>query len=52
MNVVQNASGQLVEVQGTGEEATFDRAQLDAMLDLAAKGIAELSSIQEKALLR
>ena len=52
MNVVQTASGQLVEVQGTGEEATFDRAQLDAMLDLAAKGIAELSSIQEKALLR
>ena len=52
MNVVQTASGKLVEVQGTGEEATFDRAQLDAMLDLAAKGIAELTTLQDKALLR
>ena len=52
MNVVQTSSGKLVEIQGTGEEATFDRAQLDAMLDLASKGIAELTSIQEKALLR
>ncbi len=52
MNVVQTGSGKLVEVQGTGEETTFDRAQLDAMLDLAAKGIAELTALQEKALLR
>jgi ribonuclease PH len=50
MNVVQTGSGRLVEVQGTGEEATFDRAQLDAMLDSAAKGIAELTALQHKAL--
>ena len=52
MNVVQTGSGKLVEVQGTGEEATFDRAQLDAMLDLAAAGIAELTELQGKALAR
>jgi ribonuclease PH len=50
MNVVMTGSGKLVEVQGTGEEATFDRAQLDAMLDLATAGIAELTELQGKAL--
>jgi len=50
MNVAQTRSGRLVEVQGTAEGGTFDRAQLDAMLDLASKGIAELCEIQEKAL--
>ena len=43
-------AGRLVEVQGTAEGATFDRGQLDQMLDLAAKGIAELTAIQGKAL--
>ena len=52
MNVVQTGSGQLVEVQGTGEEATFTRAQLDRMLDMASKGIGELIGIQQKALSR
>ena len=42
--------GQLVEVQGTAEGAPFGRDQLDAMLDLAAKGIAELTEIQRVAL--
>jgi len=50
MNVVQTGSGKLVEVQGTGEAGTFDRAQLDQMLDLAAKGIADLTAIQQRAL--
>jgi len=50
MNLVQTGSGRLVEVQGTGEEATFDRAQLERMLDLGAQGIAELTAIQNKAL--
>ena len=52
MNVVQTGSGRLVEVQGTGEGSTFDRKQLDAMLDLGAKGIAELTTLQAKALER
>ena len=50
MNVVQTGGGRLVEVQGTGEAGTFDRAQLDAMLDLAQKGIEELTRIQHKVL--
>ena len=39
MNVVGDEDGKLIEVQGTAEHATFDRKQLDAMLDLAATGI-------------
>ncbi len=50
MNIVQTGSGRLVEVQGTGEGTTFDREQLDCMLDLGSKGIAELTSLQKKAL--
>jgi ribonuclease PH len=50
MNVVQTGSGRLVEVQGTGEGGTFDRAQLDAMLDLAQRGISELTKIQREVL--
>ena len=50
MNVVQTGSGRLVEVQGTGEGGTFDRKILDQMLDLAEKGIGELSRIQAHAL--
>ncbi len=46
MNVVMNEAGGLIEVQGTGEHGTFDRAQLTAMLDLAAGGIAELVKAQ------
>jgi ribonuclease PH len=38
-----------VEVQGTAEHDTFSRAQLDAMLDLAGKGIAELVVAQRAA---
>ena len=50
MNVVMTGSGGLVEVQGTAEGAPFDRAQLDAMLDLAREGIAGLVAAQQAAL--
>jgi ribonuclease PH len=50
MNVVMSSSGQFVEVQGTGEHGTFDREQLNALLDLAVAGIAELDSAQQAAL--
>ncbi|MBN9644137.1 ribonuclease PH [Corynebacterium mendelii] len=50
LNVVMTESGSFVEVQGTGEHGTFDRAQLNAMLDSAAAGCAELIAAQKKAL--
>ena len=50
MNVVALQSGELVEVQGTGEGATFSRAQLNDLLDLAQKGISELIAAQQAAL--
>ena len=49
-NVVMTGSGDFVEVQGTAEGAPFTRSQLDALLDLAAAGIAELTKIQHEAL--
>ena len=51
MNVVMTSTGQLIEVQATGEESPFDRKVLDSMLDLAQKGINELVSIQRQVLL-
>ncbi len=50
MNVVVTGSGQFVEVQGTAEGAPFDRAELDALLDLALAGTAQLSQIQRDTL--
>jgi ribonuclease PH len=50
MNVVMTGKGRFVEVQGTGEEATFTERQLAAMLKLARSGIAELTEIQQQAL--
>ncbi len=50
MNVVMTGSGRYVEVQGTAEREPFDRAMLDALLDLAAHGCAELTSLQVAAL--
>ncbi len=50
MNVVMTGAGHLVEVQGTAEHGAFERAELNLMLDLATKGIAELTAHQEKAL--
>ena len=46
MNVVGSEDGKLIEVQGTAEHGTFDRAQLDAMLDLASAGIRQLAQAQ------
>ncbi|GAB7193301.1 ribonuclease PH [Kineococcus sp. NUM-3379] len=50
MNVVMTGDGRFVEVQGTAEAVPFDRAELDALLDLAAGGCAQLTRIQEAAL--
>jgi len=50
MNVVMTGKGQFVEIQGTGEEATFSQAQLMELLALARKGIEQLTVIQQKAL--
>ncbi|AWE08246.1 ribonuclease PH [Lysinibacillus sp. 2017] len=50
MNVVMTGSGQFVELQGTGEEATFSRAELNELLDLGEAGIAQLITIQKEAL--
>lgn len=49
-NVVMTGSGELVEVQGTAEGKPFDRGDLDALLDLASSGIAELTKIQHAVL--
>ena len=50
MNVVMSSEGEFVEVQGTGEHGTFDRVQLDQLLELAISGIRELDTAQTKAL--
>jgi len=50
MNVVMSSEGKFVEVQGTGEHGTFDRKQLDELLDLAISGIRALDAGQAKAL--
>jgi len=50
LNVAMTASGSLVELQGTAEGATFNRAQLNQMLDLATRGIAALTALQLAAL--
>jgi ribonuclease PH len=50
MNVVMTGSGRFVEVQGTGEEATFDETELTAMLKLARRGIADLTQLQKDTL--
>lgn len=50
MNVAMNNKGEFVEVQGTGEGATFSRNQLDEMLALAASGIRKLITIQNAAI--
>jgi ribonuclease PH len=50
MNVVMSSASQFVEVQGTGEHGTFDRPQLDLLLDLAVAGIRRLDEIQARSL--
>jgi ribonuclease PH len=50
MNVVMSSEGRFVEVQGTGENSTFDRAELDLLLALATKGLLEIDALQRVAL--
>jgi ribonuclease PH len=48
-NVVMTGDGGLIEVQATAERTPLSRANLDALLALAAKGVAELQAAQERA---
>lgn len=50
MNLVMTGSGRFIEVQGTGEEATFTREQLGRLLDLGQAGIAAISARQREVL--
>ena len=50
MNVVMTGTGGFIEVQGTAEGAAFSKAELDALLGLADKGIRELVALQKKSL--
>lgn len=50
MNLVTTGRGRFIEVQGTGESATFDRQQLDQLLELGTKGIAQITQAQRAAL--
>jgi ribonuclease PH len=50
MNVVMTSDGQFVEVQGTGEESTYSRSQLDELLDLATGAIIQLHDLQKQIL--
>jgi ribonuclease PH len=49
MNLVMNAEGHFIELQGTGEEATYSRTQLNAMLDLGELGVRNLLELQQQA---
>ena len=50
MNVIMTGAGRFVEIQGTGEEATFDDDELTKLLGSAKSGIRQLTEIQKKAL--
>lgn len=50
MNVIMTNEGEFVEVQGTGEESPFTRAELNELLDLGEKGIKQMIQIQKEAL--
>ena len=50
MNLVMTGAGQFIEVQGTGEEATFSRAQLDRLLKLGELGVVAVTQGQRQAL--
>ena len=50
MNLVMNGAGDFIEIQGSGEEATFSEAQLSGLLALGKAGIKELLAAQQKAL--
>ena len=50
MNVVCTGDGRFIEVQGTAEGSPFTREQMDNLLELAKKGIAELIILQRQAI--
>ena len=50
LNVVMTGSGKMVEIQGTAEGTPFSRSQLDSLLDLSAKGIEEILTMQRSIL--
>lgn len=50
LNVVATTDGRFIEIQGTGEQRPFERAELDRLLELALGGVAELARIQDAAL--
>ncbi|MEN8214423.1 MAG: ribonuclease PH [Pseudomonadota bacterium] len=50
MNIVMNAEGHFIEIQGTAESAPFSDAEMSAMLKLAHKGIREINAIQQQAI--
>jgi ribonuclease PH len=50
MNLVMTGSGKFIEVQGTGEEATFTRAELDSLLQVGEAGIRQITELQKAAL--
>ena len=50
MNLVLTGDGKFIEVQGTAEGAPFDRAELDALLELGSAGCADLTKLQQEAL--
>ena len=47
-NVVMTSTGDIIEIQGTGEERPFKKAEMDKMISLAKKGISKLSREQAK----
>jgi ribonuclease PH len=49
LNLVMNAKGEFIDIQGTGEEATFTDAQLAELLALGKTGIRELLTAQQNA---
>lgn len=50
MNIVMTGKGEYIEIQGTAERKTFDRTQMDKLLDLAKKGIGDLVDLQKNLL--
>lgn len=50
LNLVMTGRGAFIEVQGTGEEATYTRKQLDKLLDLGTAGISQITALQKSAL--
>jgi ribonuclease PH len=50
LNLVMTGTGKIIEVQGSGEEATFNRTQLDQLLDFGQQGIEAVTTLQRAAL--